>query len=327
MRCASDVKSTDKGLSCETCEKWFHIQCEDVTEDQYTFLIKKENQTLHWFCKDCETTTLNTGKVIFALKTKQESLEEAISKLRKEMFGELRGFEKEIHTLKATMVDFDLRLKDVSLKEITDLIDRKINERDAGLIEKTKKEVVPVWSEVVAKQVSSKFESVSKDMVKVQKVLGETKKKAEEEKDKVSRTNNIIIYRVPEEGDINERAKRDREFCLNLVKDALEVEIVEEDIKAVFRLGKKGESCRPLMVQFRTSITKNRVMESLYKLKDAETKYKQISITHDMTKEERIECKSLVEQAKKKQLEETGEFLWRVRGPPSSLKIIKIAKK
>lgn len=72
---------------------------------------------------------------------------------------------------------------------------------------------------------------------------------------------------------------------------------------------------------------KNRIMEALYELKDADNAFKNISVCHDMTKLEREECKTLVAEAKQKQHEEQGEFIWRVRGLPGLMKVVKIHKK
>jgi hypothetical protein len=80
------------------------------------------------------------------------------------------------------------------------------------------------------------------------------------------------------------------------------------------------------LIQFREKAIKNQVMESLSKLRQAENKFKNISVTHDLTQQERSECRQLVEEAKKKQQEEQGEFIYRVRGLPGNLKIIKIRK-
>ena len=41
-------------------------------------------------------------------------------------------------------------------------------------------------------------------------------------------------------------------------------------------------------------------MNNLFKLKQLESKYKNVVIAHDMTKNERKDCKTLVEEAKKK---------------------------
>ena len=69
-------------------------------------------------------------------------------------------------------------------------------------------------------------------------------------------------------------------------------------------------------------------MESLYRLKHAEQKFKGVVIAHDMTRTERDECKRLVAEAKDKEDDDTsGEFMYRVRGPPGNLRIVKIKKR
>ena len=65
-------------------------------------------------------------------------------------------------------------------------------------------------------------------------------------------------------------------------------------------------------------------MESLYKLKNADDHFRQLSTTHDMTKNERIEIQKKVEEAKLKEREEMGEFIWKVRGTPGSLRIVRL---
>jgi len=66
-------------------------------------------------------------------------------------------------------------------------------------------------------------------------------------------------------------------------------------------------------------------MENLYRLKHAEEKFKRVVIAHDMTKMERRECKRLVEEAKSLAAEDrSGEYLYRVRGPPGDMRVLKI---
>jgi len=45
---------------------------------------------------------------------------------------------------------------------------------------------------------------------------------------------------------------------------------------------------------------KNLVMESLYKIKSMEIKFRSIIVAHDMTKKQREECKLMVNEAKEK---------------------------
>jgi len=66
------------------------------------------------------------------------------------------------------------------------------------------------------------------------------------------------------------------------------------------------------------------IMESLYKLKHAEQHFKKVVVTHDMTKAERDECKRMVTEAKDKEAQDpSGEYIYRVRGLPGKMKIIK----
>ena len=100
---------------------------------------------------------------------------------------------------------------------------------------------------------------------------------------------------------------------------------MEEDLQHVFRLGARGETPRPLLVQLSSHHLKNVIMESLYRLKQAEHKFKSVIVSHDLTKSEREECKKLVEEAKElTKQNSSGEFAFRVRGPPGKMKIVKL---
>jgi len=71
------------------------------------------------------------------------------------------------------------------------------------------------------------------------------------------------------------------------------------------------------MVHFASYTSINLIIESLYKLKHAAQKFKNVIVAHDMTKLEREEYRRLVEEAKAKEEEDdSGEYLYRVRGPP-----------
>jgi hypothetical protein len=348
--CQNAVKDSDKAVNCETCENWYHIQCQNISLDMYKIMIKEESKILHWFCSKCESDTLSVGKVIYSMKTKQDKFEVELASLKIEVSKQDTFVNKELKAMKQRFADLDAQKQfsdikfdigkiqasisemkeDMAKEKLTEndvsaLMEKKINEYDGQVTEKLKQEK-PAWSEVVSKTVDTKFQQVSGDLSKVQQVLEDTKQKAEEEKEKELRANNVIIYRVPESDDREDRGKEDKKFCVSLVKETLEIDVTEEDFVKVFRLGKRGDSCRPLLIQFRERGTKNRVMETLFKLKTAEEKFKNISVTHDMTPLERIACKNLVAEAKSKQLTEQGEFKWRVRGLPGMLKLIRVHK-
>ena len=64
---------------------------------------------------------------------------------------------------------------------------------------------------------------------------------------------------------------------------------VNEDIRKVFRLGRRNEdqSLRPILVQLGSRHIKNLVMESMFKIKSMEARYKNVIVTHDMTRKKR----------------------------------------
>jgi len=69
----------------------------------------------------------------------------------------------------------------------------------------------------------------------------------------------------------------------------MNVGVVKEDIRRVQRLGKREDTgeisrTRPVLVQLAGRYPKNLIMESLFKLKSVETRFKDVIIAHDMTK-------------------------------------------
>jgi len=245
--------------------------------------------------------------------------------------------DKTMKTTNEKVVEVDKTLKvtnekvvevDKSLKVTTEKVlstDTKIETAiEAKLIDSLAK---PSFAAVVSKEVDDKLSKVTVDVSKVQQSLEESKKNVLEEKDRESRGNNIIIYRVPEGATKEDTNTNDKLFCLELCREALGTGTEEVDFKSIFRLGRfETGKVRPILIQIREKSIKNQIMESLFKLRTADDKFKNISVTHDLTQKERAECKELIEEAKRKQAEETGEFIWRVRGLPGQLKLTKIKK-
>lgn len=362
-QCKKGVTDKDLALQCEICDDWYHIKCQNIDESVYDFL--GEHKFLHWYCKVCDKNAVSVIQLLSKLRLRQDKLEDELDKLKNEVkknaeevketsltinknlekiekgdFTEamIKGIEKEVLKVACKIrTEMGVLSQEVqAIKDSNQAMDTKLETAiEAKLVEELSKpfepkpgEKKPLFADVVSRQIDTKLDKVSGDINKVQQVIDGAKKLAEEEKDRETRSNNIIIYRAAECSTSDERLKHDKAFCMELFKETLNVDLHDEDLKSVFRIGKTDQSsnCRPLLVQFREKSLKNRVMESLYKLKSADDKFKNISITHDMTQNERVECKALIEEAKKKQIQETGEFLWRVRGLPGHLKLIRFRK-
>lgn len=111
-----------------------------------------------------------------------------------------------------------------------------------------------------------------------------------------------------------------------MTNNVLKIGAAEEDVLASYRLGPRGDANRPLLIKMSSHQLKNMIIESLYKLRNAEAKHKNVVVSHDLTKNERLECKKLVEEAKNMTEQQTtpGEYKFKVRGLPGKLRIVKI---
>ena len=190
-------------------------------------------------------------------------------------------------------------------------------------------DTTPKWTEIVTKEVDSRFTGISVDIDSVQKSVTETKEKIIENEDKLRRMNNIIIYNVAESDSVStpDRSKDDMKSCGSLMEKVLKVEYEDDDIVKVVRLGKYDDKIkRPLLVEFSNGHVKNVVMSNVTNLRLASGEFKGVTISHDMTVKEREQCKLLVQEAKKKQDEETGNFIYRVRGLPGQMKVVRLRK-
>jgi len=62
------------------------------------------------------------------------------------------------------------------------------------------------------------------------------------------------------------------------------------------------------------------------KLRHVDATFRQVVVAHDMTHKERQECKELVEQAKEKNDQESGNWVYKVRGSPGQMRIVRYRK-
>ena len=52
VKCLKPVKTNQKGLECDTCNKWVHFKCTNLTEAQYSYL--EVNGNIPFYCLVCE---------------------------------------------------------------------------------------------------------------------------------------------------------------------------------------------------------------------------------------------------------------------------------
>ena len=73
--CREKVKTNQRALKCDLCEKWYHIICEGIklTTPQYN-KIDELADTVQWLCRECKLLQMNTYREINELKNKNKDL-------------------------------------------------------------------------------------------------------------------------------------------------------------------------------------------------------------------------------------------------------------
>jgi len=325
-------EEVSKLLECERCTAHYCIKCMKLSDREYEFLSTRSD--LHWFCVQCEAKVV---KSIMYDKEIEQRCEDFFGQIKTRMMEFEDRIDSKITGMKEN-VSKEFHKISNDLNDVKGIVDQQLssNKKEMAALSSKLDEMLlgqgDSWSKVVKREVDRSLEEVADNITEVQKTLTETRTQAAEQRDKENRRNNIILYKVPESTQTSTETRNDEDlsFCLNLFNNCMNVGMAEEDFTKVFRLGRReeGRAARPLMVQLSSYSIKNHIMESVFRLKQAEQKYKNIVIAHDMTIAEREECKKLVEEAKSSQVQDTsGEFIYRVRGNPGQMRVVKIRKR
>ena len=101
-----------------------------------------------------------------------------------------------------------------------------------------------------------------------------------EQKPALTLNHSVIIYRLKEEdGDKPDvRKAKDKTFFTELCGKVLGVEVRDQDVGKIFRLGKMTPGRdRPLLIGLKSESMKNEIMSNLNKLKDTDDRFKKVA--------------------------------------------------
>ena len=143
---------------------------------------------------------------------------------------------------------------------------------------------------------------------------------------------NILIHQVEESTDTDPkvREKHDRDYMMELCHGPLGLQWFSDgNIAKLFRLGgKKAEGVRPLLIGLDSAVTKQRIMKSTRGLQGADERFSKISVQHDLTANQRKQVKDLIIEAKDMEAKDlSGNYIYRVRGPPGQKMVRRLTKK
>lgn len=303
-RCNVKFTKKDKSVCCAACGFCFHSACVNIDE-ALSDTLRLGVSGLHWFCDNCR-------KGVLRILRESSKFDDRVNKTELEM----KVLKEEVENQTAALTSLQKSMADLQCTLQTHFEEDRPSKT--------------LWTDIVNRQVEQKIGTVQIEVQEMHKAILTKNEQLAEEKDKEGRKNNIIVHKMPESKatDHNCQKKEDMDFLLALLKEALKVEYETGDVKRISRLGRSSDTNRPLLVEFSTSTVKNTVMESLGKLRGAEDKYKGLSIVHDRTKKEREELKKLVQEAKDKQEQDkSGEWIYRVRGSSSAMRIVKLKRR
>ena len=147
-----------------------------------------------------------------------------------------------------------------------------------------------------------------------------------EKKKEEDRKKNIILFNLVESEDESIEERKRFDHIRSLIRCII-MYVTQELLPQVRRLGKRlnKDSKRALLIPVCDENAKRQLFGKLYKLKNA-VEFKGISVSHDMTKDERLNTKLSVEKTKEKGKNEnvSKNWIFKVRDPPWEQRIVKL---
>ena len=293
--CKKVVKDDQKGLSCDLCMFWSHKKCSKVSDKDYDFLTKANNSSIKWFCDICCQKDLGSDNTTETLQSLSHQLTDLNKKINS--FEYLNDFLK----------DIDLKLSKFE-KKLSETESRVINlER----IKTTLSQVNLRIEKLEAQEKPQSSGSQDNDII-VQM------------KDWHDRQNNLIIYNLPESKFANndDILKDDIKHFIDVVSQTCNISFNNNDIVKSARLGKKREEenkVRPLLIKLKSLQIKNDILKKAFNFKNTG-----FAVSIDKTPEERQKYKKvLAEKEVLEKADNSGKFIYQIRGPPWNPQIMK----
>jgi hypothetical protein len=285
ISCKEIVK--DKGIACSICNRWFHPECEDVSDSDYQ-LLQKSSLNIHIYCKACQGGADSLHKKMIALKKSFKNLESKVSEME----------------IKVNSLPNSDEVKRIARDEIDDAIEATIETKIEETIDSRIDGLHPNQP-IPANMICSKVIS--------------------EAKDRESRVLNVIMYGIPESAETdNDKRKEDDSKHVTAVLTEIEAHPSDQEQMQMRRLGKlEATKTRPILITVKEADTKKNILTNAKKLKKSQL-YKGVGIAHDLTKCQREVLKNLQEEARKTSTPETKYI---VIGNPDNWRVVQKKEK
>lgn len=311
-KCSINITETSNGiLVCRKCKREVHYICSELPPYQIHLCLTSKLRSFQ--CQNCvkvpeelrkkclreeRETVKRLEKEVAAIKVQTETTYQLVQESQ-----ETKNIEKKIENLKTS---FEASLNN-KLQELENIVNKRIVEVNNKQTEDNKE---TMYSEVTRREITEDFRKVLKQ---------ENSRIRNEEKTKeIAKCNLIVkhIYDPANEGKTeDEIQERDKTSIKNLMKDLRLEEIEPLQIK---RIGKpptpSNRRPRPIKIVLKNEKEKKDILKNVTLLKNTD---EMISITEDLTWEERSILKEWFRKAhEKNEQEDNKEIKWCVRGSP-----------
>lgn len=298
----TEEKGTESGWKCKTCKEIFPKNSEKVMEC--------ERCRCH-YCTKClgissnaQTTNNSMFCMFFCIPCKEQ-------------------------VKKNIVVDRKIEAK---CEEMMQAFETRIKNMEAAISQKCDKEET---REIVKEELEKRLQPAS---IAAEGGINQTAVSAvqhsnlndvvSEINDRKARESNLVIYGIDEVGNkpFPERQDHDAEMAKEVIQSC-GVTIDDGEVQRTARLGSydKKRAQRPMLVVLKNPEKKKNIFIGGKTLRETE-KFKKVSLSNDLTHAEREHDKKLYGEAKEqeKQQQNSGEFTFKVRGPPWARKIVKL---
>ena len=273
--CGEPVRSSELGVSCDKCERWFHASCQGIPKPAYEALTKYK--VLAWLCPDCKGSLKSQDSPsLTVLESKLDQLTSVVDNHMKQ-------------------VGLSLKEQERALDDQAKLIERSITDNQnqrasyAEIVKGTCSDVVEKVSakvSIIPQTIATR--AASKDMQNIGHVFDEFL-----EKDK--RKNNLVIHNLPESevSSLAERTEKDIKLFKDVMRDTFKMNVA---VSKAFRVGKVVQT-RPrlLIITLATPGVKGDILRIAPQLRNSDT-WGNIYITPDLTKTEREAARKVREE-------------------------------
>lgn len=327
--CNANITDDMKALQCDKChtEKWKCIGCLNMSSDFYDQLLSEDSNSLRWFCDSCDRVVMEMGTAVeYSGNDKIDKLVVLVEKLVEKVMDVEGRLANKCDITTVHQIDMRIRNIEEQLHKSETSVEKRLAEANSNI------------SKIVTEQLRV-LESSPKwsdgDTVIAKTVKEEVVKKMEEDGELEKRKNNLILYRIPEDpsNDFETRKASDKSFVFDLLDSVFKLRASDEDIIKFFRLGRLSEGSqtpRPLLLGFKDIEMKEKIMQNLKCLKQADAHFRNVSVAHDLTPSQREEVKKMIEAAKQSHIdndeEDVNNFRFLVVGQGAKRKVIKIRK-